>query len=44
MNKSAKTIEDLEELVHQRTCEYEQAIEDLEVFEQSVLQLNELKT
>lgn len=35
-NKAAKTIEDLEKLLHQRTDEFEQCMNDLSVFEQTV--------
>ena len=42
-NKAAKTIEDLEILLHKRTEEYEQAMNDLSIFETSVVQLSELK-
>jgi len=42
-NKAAKTIEDLEKLLYQRTEELETCMNDLTVFEQTVQTLEQIK-
>ena len=42
-NKAAKTIEDLEKLLHQRTDELETCMNDLSVFQQTVQTLEQIK-
>lgn len=42
-NKAAKTIEDLEKLLHERTDELETCMNDLSIFEQTVQTLEQIK-
>ena len=42
-NKAAKTIEELEKLLYQRTDELETCMNDLSVFEQTVVTLEQIK-
>ena len=42
-NKAAKNIEELERLLEKRTEEYEQALNDLSIFEQTCEQLEATK-